>query len=161
MTDHDDLEQDSIFDINTNANFKEIIPEVPMVDHGYVYLLINNQEKVVYAGSTKNIYARLNNHLKSEKIFYKIRFWEIPLSKMIDTEVDLILSLNPLYNVSVPTNDFWLTLSSYIKINPIVKGKAIEIRKILHRKGWQFRHNHLKIEQWHEVARLLEIGGKK
>jgi len=122
---------------------------------GYIYHLLDENDRIVYVGQTSYIYARYASHLKSEKCFKKIRFWEVPKEKMTEIEVEQIILHNPKYNFNLPVNDKWYSLEKFLKIDRIVKGKARKIGKILLQKDWEYTWGCLELFQWQEIAKIL------
>lgn len=75
-----------------------------------VYFLYDN-EKLVYIGSSLNLYGRLSQHLKSKKVFNGVYYIPIRPSKLRRIEWCLIKHYKPIYN----TEPFLKAKSSLIK----------------------------------------------
>lgn len=62
-----------------------------------VYFLIW-KNKVVYVGRSTSLSFRIQNHIESGKVFDTIYYITVPLSKLADTEAELIKHFRPEYN---------------------------------------------------------------
>lgn len=132
---------------------------LPKQNTGYIYKLLNEQGKVVYIGSTKNILQRISSHLFSDKIFSAVQFLECPLEEMEIWETEMILDINPKYNNTIPANDKYKHYESYKKLNPLVKGKLIKLKKALKKIAAIGRGGYYDIKDL-DLAASLVIGGE-
>ena len=65
-----------------------------------IYFLFENK-KLVYVGISVNIYVRIQQHALDGKTFDDFKYVEIDIEQCINTEINLISSLQPKYNKSV------------------------------------------------------------
>lgn len=137
------------------ANFNEITYTPPKKGLGYVYHLFNTDDMLLYVGHTTNIYIGIGKHILNKKCVYKIKYWEVPLLELTNIVAEHIIKFNPPLNKVIPQNNKWMLFSTYIRINPVVKGKAVKIKKILKEKGWEYQRDCLMIHQWEEIANIL------
>lgn len=138
----------------------EIINTPLSLGSGYVYHLLDEEDNVVYVGSTINIYQRYASHLQSDKYFLKIRFWEVSKRDMFNIEAEHIIKLYPKYNSNLPNNDVWFSFEKYKKQDPFLKGKKSKANKIMRQKGWNYEFGCLKLEWWKEISKILEERGQ-
>jgi hypothetical protein len=124
---------------------------------GVVYHLLDHKGKILYIGSTVNVYARIGQHIKSKNGIHSVVFWEFPQDQLLKEEADQIVKYNPPLNGPLHGNGYWMTREVYQKINPIVKGKACKIRNIMNRYGLRKERGCLTIDQWNVIAKELEV----
>jgi len=80
--------------INNSREYKDICG---------VYFLIQDN-KIVYIGKSFNIYVRIDQHYKSEKIIFdKWNYIELSKEKIDEMETRYVLKYNPKYNKILPT----------------------------------------------------------
>ena len=92
--------------------FKKMEIELPIVG---VYLLKNKGE-TVYVGQSSNIRNRVSHHINAtNKVFDCIEYVEEKPSNLNNLEASLIVELNPTYNNSLPSNDYYKCKTSLIR----------------------------------------------
>lgn len=137
-------------------NFKAVTYEELAKSNGYIYHLLNKDGKIVYVGSTTKIFTRLESHVReATKIFHLAKYWEVNRDDMLEIELEQIMHYNPIYNVTLPINNKYITFDKAKKTNSILKGKSIKIRKIMQNREWEFKRGCLEKEQWIEICQIL------
>lgn len=89
-----------------------------------LYLLFKN-DKVVYVGQSKNIFARLVAH-QSEKDFNGYYIYECSIEKAKALEIYFIINFNPEYNSTMPQNIRYKSLSLLNSTRPPAYFKKIK-----------------------------------
>lgn len=138
------------------GNFKEVFYLDFAEPRGYIYHLLNEEDRIVYVGQTISIFTCIEKHVReAEKIFYKIRYWEVPREKMTEIVVEHIVFFNPLYNVSLPANEKYCSYEKAKTIYRNLKGKWTKIRRIINQKEWELQRGCLLFFEWEAISKIL------
>jgi hypothetical protein len=124
---------------------------------GYVYHLLDENNNILYIGSTKLIYNRIEQHIKSKKNIRKVIFWPFPWDQLLVEEANQIIKYKPPLNLVLHSNGNWMSKETFQKKNPIVKGKSVKIRHLMSKHGFYKEMGCLTLEQWEIIAKELEV----
>lgn len=91
-----------------------LIPEKPPLGKTFIYKLIDSGE-VVYVGQTARLHKRLAEHYFSGKKFFQADFYTVDRDQAGNEEAILIVSIEPKLNKSMPKNDIYISLSSFVE----------------------------------------------
>ena len=84
-----------------------------------VYILICRGE-IVYVGQSRNVFHRIGLHgANEEKVFDSYSIIECEPQDLNDLEAELIVRFAPMYNVTLPLNNSWITLSHLRNSSPL------------------------------------------
>ena len=138
-------------------NFLELqIPE-NLPDCGYIYHLLDERGKILYIGQSKKLLARIGQHVSEKVIPFKTcQYFICDLALISDVATEEILTHWPPYNRQIPPNSNYFSLECYKKINPILKGKSIEVRKILKTLQIEDRHGYIHIKDITKICEELK-----
>lgn len=113
---------------------------------GYIiYVLLDDEDEVIYVGQTNSIFNRLGVHSK-DKYFSKVYVRKINKKSNL-LESYLIFHYTPIFNLKLPSNNRFICLNNLV-LDKSVSGKRFEVRVIGRTPYYDSRQfNFLKFEK--------------
>lgn len=148
--------------INNCIQFEEFIFPPQEEGMGYIYHLLDDQNRILYIGKTNNLLQRIGKHWGDKVIpFVRCRYYSVINSDLDLAETQEILHHNPQYNKSIPSNQIYFSYERYKKINPLVKGKSVKVRKAIKHLNIKDINGFIHFEDWKIICHFLENGATK
>jgi hypothetical protein len=127
---------------------------------GYIYLLFDDKENLLYVGQTIYLENRICTHRKNKKIPFSIcKYFICDRCELNDKEFEIILTCSPPYNNGPPPiNRIWVSLDQAKRKFPNFKGNTHLLKKHLRMNACQNFHGHFHIEDLKKIHETL-FGG--
>src|SRR3972149_1255965 len=101
-------------------------PSVSKQGKGYLYFIFNQLDELIYIGQTTNLFSRFGSHVSCKTTKYTMKYVTSPIESLSEVEAEFILFFNPQNNSSIPANNRWLTIPTFIRKYLILKGKTVK-----------------------------------
>lgn len=121
-----------------------------------IYYLINDEGKLLYVGRTKNILQRIGTHWGNKLIpFTKCKYFFVKNEDASAIETEEILTHSPPHNLSIPPNERHFSYQRYKKINKVIKGRYIRVKKLIKELGIKDLNGFIHLEDWKTICSII------
>jgi len=111
----------------------------------FIYVLMDDNENIVYVGQSKNPVSRMAIHTK-DKEFTKFKFFRCDPEKVNQIEFALYAKHKPKFNRVPPQDDTYFSLDSYKRKTPELRGVISYVRRFIRENPVETRAGKYPIE---------------
>ena len=120
---------------------------------GYIYLLYDDTDEVVYVGQSKYLEGRIKAHYKDKPDVRYAKYFEVPIDEMNEIEAEYIIKYLPVYNHSLPKNTLFYSLDGYQKVDIRFYSRRVTVLRMIE------RCEYIEIKHYYHKSELERISG--
>ena len=138
---------------------------VPKENCGIIYFIVDDNDKIIYIGSTVNLFARVADHSTRAEFYKKnVFFFLCPLEELLGIESELIYNIKPKYNISYTRSCKGSRAAILLMNRKVAPERVLELRSKIKKSIKQKNISYTKVALMLGVSRqsiypMLDGGG--